>query len=107
MLTQVGVHEQGPIKMSALMLASRHGVNSGMKGIVEKLLAAGAKAETTDEVKWRERDMHTGMVFACLAANTLPTIAPDVHTRRLATRACCWPSRSTKETPTTCRPDRW
>ena len=50
----MGVHEQGPLKMSALMLASRNGVNPWMKGIVEKLLAAGAKAETTDEVKGRE-----------------------------------------------------
>ena len=37
-------------KKSALMLASR----MGMPDMVEKLLAAGAKAETTDEVKGRE-----------------------------------------------------
>ena len=58
MLTQVGVLEQGSYeyekyekdKRTALMLAS----SKGMTGIVEKLLAAGAKAETTDEVKGRE-----------------------------------------------------
>ena len=51
-LTQTGVHEQGSYyyKGSALVLASR----MGMKGMVEKLLAAGAKAESTDEVKERE-----------------------------------------------------
>ena len=55
MLTQVGVLEQGSYeyekyheksKRTALMLAS----SKGMKGIVEKLLAAGARAETTNEV---------------------------------------------------------
>ena len=63
-LTQTGVHEQGSYqpggcdrygdtityKGSALVLA----VRKGMKGMVEKLLAAGAKAESTDEVKERE-----------------------------------------------------
>ena len=34
------------IKETALMMAS----SKGMKGIVEKLLAAGARAETTNEV---------------------------------------------------------
>ena len=47
MLTQVGAHEQGSYGWTALMLASR----KGMPGIVEKLLAAGAKVETTDQVK--------------------------------------------------------
>ena len=49
MLTQAGVLEQDQWGNSALMLASRY----GKTGIVEKLLAAGAKAETTDEVHWR------------------------------------------------------
>ena len=55
-LTQTGVHEQGRItrdyetwKGSALMFASR----MGKTGMVKKLLAAGAKAETTDEVHGR------------------------------------------------------
>jgi len=55
-LTQTGVHEQGRItrdyetwKGSALMFASR----MGKTGMVEKLLAAGAKAETTNEVHGR------------------------------------------------------
>ena len=56
-LTQTGVHEQGRItrdyetwKGSALVFASR----MGKTGMVERLLAAGAKAESTDEVKERE-----------------------------------------------------
>ena len=58
-LTQTGVHEQGSCdprgrfetwKGSALVFASR----MGKTGMVEKLLAAGAKAESTDEVKERE-----------------------------------------------------
>ena len=55
-LTQTGVHEQGRItrdyetwKGSALVFASR----MGKTGMVEKLLAAGAKAETTNEVHGR------------------------------------------------------
>jgi len=39
----------GTLDLEMLMLAS----SKGMKGIVEKLLAAGAKAETTDEVHGR------------------------------------------------------
>ena len=57
-LTQTGVHEQGSSreprryetwKGSALVFASR----MGKTGMVKKLLAAGAKAETTDEVHGR------------------------------------------------------
>jgi len=48
-LMQANVCEQGDWNRTALMLA----VRKGMKGIVEKLLAAGAKAETTDEVHGR------------------------------------------------------
>ena len=56
-LTQTGVHEQGSCdprgyetwKGSALVFASR----MGKTGMVEKLLAAGAKAETTNEVHGR------------------------------------------------------
>jgi len=52
-LTQAGVHEQGSYEYeyeqrqgSALMIVSAR----GMTGMVKKLLAAGAKTETTDEV---------------------------------------------------------
>ena len=55
------MHEQGSVsgypyylegfKGSALMLASRR----GMTGVVEKMLAAGAHAELTDEVNGRKR----------------------------------------------------
>ena len=59
-LTQTDMHEQGSaeieqnyervkIKRTALKLASR----KGMTGVVEKMLAAGAKAELTDEVNGR------------------------------------------------------
>ena len=55
-LTQTGVHEQGSTrenyetwKGSALVFASR----MGKTGMVERLLAAGAKAETTNEVHGR------------------------------------------------------
>ena len=57
-LTQTGVHEQGSSRLdrgyetwkgSALVFASR----MGKTGMVEKLLAAGAKAETTNEVHGR------------------------------------------------------
>ena len=42
-------HDYETSKGTALTFA----VRKGMKGIVEKLLAAGAKAETTDEVHGR------------------------------------------------------
>ena len=45
-LTQAGVHGQGSSNLSALMLA----VRQRKTGMVEKLLAAGAKAGTTNEV---------------------------------------------------------
>ena len=57
-LTQTGVHEQGSSRVtrgyetwkgSALVFASR----MGKTGMVERLLAAGAKAETTNEVHGR------------------------------------------------------
>ena len=56
-LTQTDMHEQGSaeiewcvkIKTTALKLATR----KGMTGVVEKMLAAGAKAELTDEVNGR------------------------------------------------------
>ena len=52
MLTHAGVPEQGGnFKRSALMLASKN----GMTVVVEKLLAAGAHAELTDEVNGRKR----------------------------------------------------
>jgi hypothetical protein len=57
MLTHAGVPEQGgAFKRSALMLASKN----GMTGVVEKLLAAGAKAELTDEVKGRRGGLEEG-----------------------------------------------
>ena len=45
-LTQASVHGQGSSNLSALMLA----VRDRKTGMVEKLLAAGAKAGTTNEV---------------------------------------------------------
>jgi hypothetical protein len=57
MLTHAGVREQGGLyEQSALMLASEN----GMTGVVEKLLAAGAKAELTDEVKGRRGGLEGG-----------------------------------------------
>ena len=49
-VTRTGVAEQGYNERTALMWASE----KGMTNMVEKLLAAGAKAETTDEVKREE-----------------------------------------------------
>ena len=46
-MTRTGVAEQGYNERTALMWASE----KGMTNMVEKLLAAGAKAETTDTVK--------------------------------------------------------
>ena len=55
-VTRTGVDEQGGYhKRTALMWASE----KGMTNMVEKLLAAGAKAETTDKVK-REEQMVRG-----------------------------------------------
>ena len=51
----MGVGEQDEYKRTALMWASE----KGMTNMVEKLLAAGAKAETTDKVK-REEQMVRG-----------------------------------------------
>ena len=50
MLTQAGVHEQDRDAGTALMLA----ISKGKTGVVEKLVAAGAKVKTTDGVKGRE-----------------------------------------------------
>ena len=58
--TRTGVGEQGQYKRTALMRASE----KGMTNMVEKLLAAGAKAETTDEVKGRRGWMR----YICLSA---------------------------------------
>ena len=54
--TRTGVGEQGQYKRTALMRASE----KGMTNMVEKLLAAGAKAETTDEVKREEERVGGG-----------------------------------------------
>ena len=67
MLTHAGVPEQGFDKRSALMRASEN----GMTGMVEKLLAAGAKAETTDEVKGRRGWMR--------GVENAPTITVVLH----------------------------
>ena len=54
--TRTGVGEQGEYKRTALMWASE----KGMTNMVEKLLAAGAKAETTDGVKREEERVGGG-----------------------------------------------
>ena len=55
-MTRTGVSEQGYNKRTALMRASE----KGMTNMVEKLVAAGAKAETTDEVKREEERVGGG-----------------------------------------------
>lgn len=55
-VTRTGVGEQGEYKRTALMWASE----KGMTNMVEKLLAAGAKAETTDGVKREEERVGGG-----------------------------------------------
>ena len=56
MLTHAGVREQDGDKRTALMLASK----KSMTGLVEKMLAAGAKAELTDKVKGRRGGLEGG-----------------------------------------------
>ena len=56
MLTHAVVPEQDGGKRTALMIAS----DKGMTGLVEKLLAAGAKAELTDKVKGRRGGLEGG-----------------------------------------------
>ena len=68
-MTHPGVPEQGHDngKRSALMSASA----SGMTGVVEKMLAAGANAELTDEVNGR-----------------LPMQCSDVRARHVRDASC-------------------
>ena len=61
MLTHAVVPEQDGGKRTALMIAS----DKGMTGLVEKLLAAGAKAELTDKVKGVERGVGGGVAKYC------------------------------------------
>ena len=56
MLTHAGVREQDGDKRTALMLSS----DKSMTGLVEKMLAAGAKAELTDKVKGRRGGLEGG-----------------------------------------------
>ena len=55
-MTRTGVAEQGSNKRTAVMWASE----KGMTNMVEKLLAAGAKAEMTDSVKREEERVGGG-----------------------------------------------
>ena len=63
-LTHTGLPEQGSRTQTALMHASIY----GMTGVVQKLVAAGAKAEMTDAVQVCEACPRCACVCVCVCA---------------------------------------